>query len=431
MNEEYDYVIHCLGCYWSKNPGLIRELPLSVVKRPDHEALPPLMFEIALPQWAECYGVNGSILIPIWAIGGNESGNWREVDWLNVAFWYMQGIAERAHEDISGPIHSYSNRLQGWDSRIWRHAWVNRIALFLRRWVAVEHGEDEAQLLGPLPEAQVIITHDVDAVAKTLLIRLKQTAFNLFNTGRFLFKGEFRICLQKLKDALRFLFSNDSYWCFPEIMKLEDDAGIRSHFNFYAKDNESGSWSWKKIVFDPGYNIHSLQITQQIRDLDEGGWTVGLHPSFLHWATAESLQTARESLESVLRKSVTVCRQHWLRFSWRDTWRAQQEAGIRLDTTLGFNDIPGFRNGTALGFHPWDFTDNSQMNIRSLPMVLMDSHLYDYHLQSSAALKEEIDFWIDEILFVRGQSTIIWHQRVMSKDYGWAEGFYYLLNKLR
>jgi hypothetical protein len=38
--------------------------------------------------------------------------------------------------------------------------------------------------------------------------------------------------------------------------------------------------------------------------------------------------------------------------------------------------------------------------------------------------------WLDEIKAVRGQATIIWHQRVVSEDYGWGQGYEELLNKL-
>lgn len=423
MLSEREYTIRSLKRYWVNTSEPIRSLPIPKIERPLRENLPPKMKEITLPQWAECYGVNGAILVPCWAAGSESTDNWQKTDWFNVVFWYMQGLAERSHENISGPIHSYGKLLKGWDKRIWQYSWVNRIALFLRRWAAMENGIDEVELLGLLPEAQLTITHDVDAVSKTLIIRLKQTVFNVFNTCKLLMHGEWEMGWQRLQKSLRFLFSNDNYWCFSDITKLEEKFGIRSHFNFFVKESQGFQRSLKEIIFDPGYDVQSSQLKAQIRDLHTGGWTVGLHPSYLHWDNAEYLKRTRATLESVLGKSVKVCRQHWLRFSWQRTWQAQQDAGFTLDTTLGFNDFAGFRNGAALGFHPWDFSNKCPMLIESLPMVLMDSHLYDHGTNSPSELNDEIDRLLNEVMFVKGQGTIIWHQRVFSVDYGWRREF--------
>ena len=32
----------------------------------------------------------------------------------------------------------YSNKLKNWDERIWNYAWVNRIAIFLSKWAAID-----------------------------------------------------------------------------------------------------------------------------------------------------------------------------------------------------------------------------------------------------------------------------------------------------
>jgi len=128
---------------------------------------------------------------------------------------------------------------------------------------------------------------------------------------------------------------------------------------------------------------------------------------------------------------VTACRQHWLRFSFGRTWKIQREAGFQLDTTLGFNDRPAFRNGAALMMNPWnEVSDSPVTGFSILPMVLMDSHLYDYQPYSEDQRKEAIRYWIEEIKSVGGEATVIWHQRVMSRDYGWAEGYRCLLEEM-
>ncbi|APG26649.1 hypothetical protein A7E78_01495 [Syntrophotalea acetylenivorans] len=139
----------------------------------------------------------------------------------------------------------------------------------------------------------------------------------------------------------------------------------------------------------------------------------------------------KTALEESLGVPVCTCRQHWLRFSWEKTWRAQEKAEIRLDTTLGFNDRPGFRIGAALPFFPWDHQRKTPLKIQAVPMVLMDSHLYDYGDMSSEERQRQITTWLDEIKSVHGTATIIWHQRVMSRDYGWGPGYEQLLQILR
>ncbi len=152
-----------------------------------------------------------------------------------------------------------------------------------------------------------------------------------------------------------------------------------------------------------------------------------MHQSFDAWASAQAMADERTRVEQALDAPITTCRQHWLRFSWERTWIAQQEAGLKLDTTLGFNDRPAFRNGAALRFHPWDPELNQPMQLAALPMLLMDSHLYDYADLTPAQYHQQMAYWLDEIRAVQGTGTIIWHQRVMSKDYGWGDGYEKLL----
>ena len=63
---------------------------------------------------------------------------------------------------------------------------ANRILLLIRRLEAERLKVDEATLFGPLPAAKVFLTHDIDALDKTLQIRLKQSVFELFNLVRYL-----------------------------------------------------------------------------------------------------------------------------------------------------------------------------------------------------------------------------------------------------
>ncbi len=431
VSPERRYAVEALARYWTRKESEILGLPIPEVPHRVPERFPPLLDEVKIPSWAADVAVDRIFLVPKQAIAKGEAPTWTRTDWLWVIFWYLNGLAEQSLEQQYGPIHSYSFQLKGWDSRLWSRAWVNRIALFLRRWAAREQGVSEEALFGSLPAAEIVLTHDVDAIAKTLAIRFKQTAFYSFNAIRYLLRGQIGGSLSKLANAAKFLFSQDDYWCFNVITALEAKHDLRSHFNIYGG---LGGWqrTFKEQLLDPAYSIATdPKLKQQLQKMYAEGWTIGLHQSFNAWADAEQMQHERQQLEKGLGFPVTSCRQHWLRFSWERTWQAQQKAGFSLDSTLGFNDRPGFRTGAALRYRPWCFQSGRSQNLELLPMVLMDSHLYDYGNLSDSERQQEIAYWLDEIYAVHGTASVIWHQRVMSNDYGWATGYETLLSMIK
>lgn len=412
------HVVKELGRYWPTGREAVASLPVAAVESP--KVMLPLRLEaVALPDWAASCGVDGSILVPAEACG--QSPVWEKVDWWLAAFLLLEGWHERMHEAQLGPIHSYSHRLTGWDERAWDRAWVNRIALFLRRWAARTQNRDMAALFGARPVASIAMTHDVDAVRKTLPIRLKQAAFNLFNSQRELAKGRGRSAARRLAIAAKFLFGRENWWTFDELLQYERDAGIRSRFHFYSDARVKTPRRW---LFDPGYDVASKRLRDLIDDLNAGGWQTGLHPSFDAWQSADLIGAQRQRLNSISDGDVVACRQHWLRFSWADTWLAQETAGLREDTTLMFNDRMGFRTAAAFCWTPWNSRAECPHAVHALPTVLMDSHAYDYRPLTSEARRSEFRRWFQEIKDVGGQCAVLWHPHTMTDDYGWKEGFH-------
>jgi len=422
-NKQRFYVVETLKTYWINKSELILKLPIPhVTKKILSESLPPSLTKVTLPVWASEFGVNGKLLVPEHLIVKRQKPLWKNVDWLKVIFWYLNGISERIFEKNISPIHSYSFRLKGWNEELWQYAWVNRIALFLRRWAAVIQKIDENILFGALPDPEIILTHDIDAIDKTLSIRIKQSAFLFFNFFKYFLKKQ-KIAFKNFKKAINFLLTDNKYWHFDYIKYLEEKNNLRSYFFVYAKIKHP-KLSLKHFLFDPAYDINTnLKLKYLLKDLHEQGWTIGLHQAFDSWKDAKQMYRERMYLEEALQVPITICRQHWLRFSWEHTWRAQQDAGLKLDITLGFNDRAGFRNGAALQFKPWDFKNNSPMNINIIPLVFMDAHFYNYMQLDDSQLNNKIKQLLHEIYNVHGKAAILWHTHVLSKDYGWKKGF--------
>jgi len=391
----------------------------------DHAAFPPQLRTVVLPEWARDLGVDGGLLVPAEAIREGESESWERTDWLGAAEWYGSCAAERAYERVNGPIHSYSFRLGAWDERMWQRCWANRIAMFLRRWASRYLGRSEVDLFGAPPKPEIVMTHDVDAVVKTIPLRVKQSAFHTFNALRSLRRGRIQDAQRKGTAALRFFLRSGNLWNFDAMKDLEERFGIRSQFNFYG-----GRTGWmrrpRRVLIDPGYDVNDAKLRAEIRRLHDGGWTIGLHQSFDAWRDEGIMSEERLTLERAAGTRVVSCRQHWLRFSFESTWLAQSRAGFVLDSTLGFNDRPGFRNGAALRIRPL----MNAPSFEALPMVLMDSHLYDYHEMTNDERGGEIRKWVDEIRAVQGTATVLWHQQVIGDEYGWNDGFVQLLQSV-
>ena len=168
-----------------------------------------------------------------------------------------------------------------------------------------------------------------------------------------------------------------------------------------------------------------------IKLIKDSGHTIGIHPSYFTWKSAKELRQQKISLESATKTKVQYCRQHWLKFSWKETWAAQGIAEIKYDSTLMFNDKPGFRSGGAIAWEPWNHTENKPHKICQIPTILMDSHLYDYKSFTDESREKEISRWMSECYLLGGVACVLWHPHTLSTDYGWEKGLRDLLKSIK
>ena len=415
---ERAWLIACGRRYWLAGAERIAEIAVASTTVPAASRLA----RIRLPEWAADIGIgpDAALCVDVGSLVPGEAPPWERVDWWTAAFRHLLGASERLHDASSGPVHSYALRLRGVDQASFDHAWVNRIFLFLRR--SAERG---GARFDALPSAHFDLTHDVDAIRKTPELRLKQGAFQLVNALRLIARAEPRAAGARLLDGARFAWRSGAFDTWDEIRELEEAHRVRSVFHVYGGP-AGGARHGRSRLIDPAYDANELAAT--LRSLHAGGWTIGVHPSFDSWRDADALRSQREAVERVVGSPVERCRQHWLRFSWGETWAAQERAGLTLDSTLGFNDRPGFRNGAALRFEPWSFERRAPLGIDAIPLVLMDSHLYDYELLTDEERRATMSRWVDEVTAVGGEASLLWHQQTMHPDYGWGAGYRELLH---
>lgn len=422
-----NFALKLLSGYWGHHTNLIENLPISQGQQ--HQiVLPVQLSPVNLPDWAKHCGIDGHILVPAEVVIENDS--WQDVDWWYVIYWFSNCLAEREFEKQHGPIHSYSFKLSGWDGRMWEHAWVNRIAMFLHCWANFSY-QNKVLDTSPKPLPAVLVTHDLDAVTKTKSIRFKQTAFHTFNAFRALKRVDIFTFLIKLAKAISFFFKSESYFHLHKLNNGTDSPLIkRKIINIYGGDL-GNQRSFKEVLIDPSYDVNNQELINGLIALESDGYEFGLHQSFKAWNNYKQMKEQRAKVSKALNRPIETCRQHWLRFSFGETWLEQYKAGFREDTTLGFNDRLGFRNGLALTMNLRLLDKRFKSDFKVVPMVMMDSHLYDYSDMTELERKEKITRIVDEVTSVGGTVSVIWHSHTLGNDYGWESGYKTLLQVLR
>ena len=167
---------------------------------------PKEVTRIPLPDWAADLGIGSppQLLVDARSVLSGEGPAFGRCDWWLAAGLHIAGAFECAHEAKRGPIQSFAFRLSGVDGALFDRAWANRILLFLRRSAARARNRSEEDLFGPLPAAEILLTHDVDAFTRRWELRLKQSSFHLANMARLAARGHTKASLQRLAAAVRF-----------------------------------------------------------------------------------------------------------------------------------------------------------------------------------------------------------------------------------
>jgi len=90
-----------------------------------------------------------------------------------------------------------------------------------------------------------------------------------------------------------------------------------------------------------------------------------------------------------------------------------EEAGLTYDSTLGFPETVGFRNGANFAFPPYDFKREKAYEFLEIPLVIMDGGLQAASVASRAKPQEIADEVLNESRkYGWGGISALWHNPV-------------------
>ncbi len=236
----------------------------------------------------------------------------------------------------------------------------------------------------------VCLTHDIDVIYPEKL-------YPIIGTAKALAQGD-------LTGAVKTPFSRvnkkwNPCWNFKEIMELEAKYNAKSSFYFLA--------------LHPGekdFNYKIEELETELPFISDHGWEVGLHGGHESYKSLEDIKEKKQRIEKVFGKKIIGYRNHYLRFEVPDTWELLNQAGFKYDTTFGYPDCAGFRNGMCHPFRPYNLNTGKQIDILEIPLIIMDRTLLrDYMRLDVKKAWELVKSLIDKVEKCNGVVTVLWH----------------------
>jgi hypothetical protein len=160
---------------------------------------------------------------------------------------------------------------------------------------------------------------------------------------------------------------------------------------------------------DPNYSLG--QIASQLPGGEEIEFSVEVHGSYCSVIEDRTLAEEAQALSRFIGRKPQGNRQHWLRFADHQVLFDEiQRAELIADSTLGFSEEVGFRNGASFAFPPYNFAQEAPYNFLEVPLVLMDGGL-EATSRASATSPQKI---AEEVLtesrkYGWGGVSVLWH----------------------
>ena len=236
----------------------------------------------------------------------------------------------------------------------------------------------------------VCLTHDVDIIKPTLLFKLfhiKKNPKNLFN-----------------------ILLTRNFNTFKEIIRIENEYNANSTFFFLIKGKDKSILNYKKVNYDLNKEDKIINL------LKENNREIGLHGGYWSFNDLEKIKKEKKEIERIIKERIISYRNHYLRFHIFNTWKYLSRTNFRIDSTFGWNDVLGFRNGWPYPFKPYDFERKEFINIVEFPLNIMDNTIFINKEQLKNAFLR-IKNIIKKVKKVRGVLTINWHNNYFDERF--------------
>ncbi len=245
-------------------------------------------------------------------------------------------------------------------------------------------------------------------------------------------KGLFRTTLAFLRDILRLdkkeikerweVLRNkriDPFDTFEYQIELQKELKLKPLYFILCGDYNTN---------DKNISIRNKEFQQLIKHIGDYA-LVGIHPSFNSYLKKKVIKEEIRRLSDVLKREVTMSRQHFLRLSLPSSYQILIELDVTDDYSMGYASQAGFRAGYADTFQFFDLENDMKTKLNIHPFALMDGTMRDYLDLDVHESYEKAKSLIDEVKNVNGTFILLWHNETLSGEKRW-EGWITLYRKI-
>lgn len=243
----------------------------------------------------------------------------------------------------------------------------------------------------------------------------------LFRTTFAFFRDVMRFDKKEIKERWEVLRNKriDPFDTFDYQIELQKELKIKPLYFILCGDYNTN---------DKNISIKNKEFQQLIKHIGDYA-LVGIHPSFNSYLKKNVIKEEIKRLSDVLKREVTMSRQHFLRLSLPSSYQILIELDITDDYTMGYASQAGFRAGYADTFQFFDLENDMKTKLNIHPFALMDGTMRDYLDLDVHESYEKAKSLIDEVKNVNGTFILLWHNETLSGEKRW-EGWITLYRKI-
>jgi hypothetical protein len=162
-------------------------------------------------------------------------------------------------------------------------------------------------------------------------------------------------------------------------------------------------------------------------------YTIGIHPSWQSGDDTLLLKKEKELIEKIIQQSITISRQHYIRFNLPMGYQQLIDAAITHDYSMGYGSINGFRASVATPFYWYNLSTNQTTKLLVHPFCFMDANaLYEQHFTAAEAYTQMMEYY-QICKTVGGCFITIWHNHFLSNQYlfkNWQQAYTHFLSDM-